>query len=225
VRTVVPLTGKRLVISFAAFGIVVQFGPRHTSIDGKTIARRTSLAGAQSLHAVRWLLGGVGGRVPVPEVYAEESFLYMELVQGITLLECWADLSDQATIDVCAQLKPMLEALQELEQDPSDLFIGEYGSSHTSSIELMACRDNWPPACAGPVVRGAWVSGAIHIRRSFPRLLRRSSEHIVVSQCLPQRADQPIHFTHGDINRANIIISPCSHSSDHRLATGAIVPS
>jgi len=142
------LTGKRLVISFPAFGIVVQFGPRHTSIEGKT----TSLAEAQSLHAVRWLLGG---RVLVPEVYAEESFLYMELVQGITLLECWADLSDQATIDVCAQLKPMLEALQELEQDPSDLFIGEYGSSHTSSIELMACRDNWPPACAGPVVRGA----------------------------------------------------------------------
>jgi hypothetical protein len=124
------LPTKRHVVPFPALGIVVKFGPRLglNSDTGAIIVPFTSVSEAQSLYAIRRLLGK---RVPVPEVYAfvhdgDLSFLYLELVQGVTLLECWADMSDKAKIDVCVQLKSMMQALRELEQDPSDSFIGKY---------------------------------------------------------------------------------------------------
>jgi hypothetical protein len=49
----------------------------------------------------------------------------MELIQGVAIGECWADLSDDTKMDVYAQLKPMMHALRELEQEPSDSFIGK----------------------------------------------------------------------------------------------------
>jgi len=124
--SLLPL-GKPHVVPFPALGIVVKFGhpPGQDSQSGA--AAYTSLSEAQSLYTIRRFLGK---RVPVPEVYAfvhdrDQIFLYMELVQGVTLLDCWADLSDEAKMDVCAQLKPMMQALRELEQDPSDSFIGK----------------------------------------------------------------------------------------------------
>ena len=127
--SLLPLNVKRHIVPFPALGIVVKFGPRpgQTSETGGILARFTSLSEAQSLYAVRHFLGK---RVPVPEVYAfvhddNQSFLYMELVQGVTIRECWADLSDDTKMDLCAQLKPMMHALRELEQDPSDSFIGK----------------------------------------------------------------------------------------------------
>lgn len=118
---------KRHVVPFPALGIVVKFGPR-LGLTSDTGAIIVPFSEAQSLYAVRRMLGE---RVPVPDVYAfvhdgDQSFLYMELIQGVTLLECWAHLSDKAKIDVCAQLKLMMQALRELEQDPSDSFIGKY---------------------------------------------------------------------------------------------------
>jgi len=127
--SLLPLKVKRHIVPFPALGIIVKFGPRpgQTSETGGVFARLTSLSEAQSLYAVRRFLGK---RVPVPEVYAfvhdgDQSFLYMELVQGVTIRECWADLSDETKMDVCAQLKPMMYALRELEQEPSDPFIGK----------------------------------------------------------------------------------------------------
>ena len=124
--SLLPFNGKSHVVPFPSLGIAVKFGLRPDKIQNAA-ASYTSLSEAQSLHAVRSLLGD---RVPVPKVYAlvydgDQIFLYMELVQGVTLHECWADLSDEARMDVCAQLKPMMQTLRELEQDPSDSFIGK----------------------------------------------------------------------------------------------------
>ena len=125
--SLLPL-GKPHVVLFPALNVVVKFG-RSPGPDSHTAAAAyTSLSEAQTLHSIHHFLGK---RVPVPKVYAfihdgDDIFLYMELVQGVTLLKCWADLSDEAKIDVCTQLKPMMQALRELEQDPSDSFIGNY---------------------------------------------------------------------------------------------------
>ncbi len=123
--SLLPL-GKPHVVPFPALGIVVKFGrrPGHSQTGA---ASYTSISEAYSLCTIRRFLGK---RVPVPEVYAfvhdgDYIFLYMELVQGVTLLECWANLSNEAKMDVCAQLKPMIQSLRELEQDPSDPFIGK----------------------------------------------------------------------------------------------------
>jgi hypothetical protein len=40
----------------------------------------------------------------------DQPFLYMELVQGVIIRECWADLSDETKMEVCAPLKPMMHA-------------------------------------------------------------------------------------------------------------------
>ena len=122
----------------------------------------------------------------------EESFLYMELVQGITLLECWAQVGPICLTKqrwTCVHnLSQWLRPYKSWSRIDLMYSLVNMARSHTLLIELMACRDNWPPACAGPVVRRAWVSSAIHIRRSLRWLLRRSAEHIVISQCLPQHA-------------------------------------
>jgi aminoglycoside phosphotransferase len=113
------LEAKRHIVPFPALG---------TSETGGVFAQLTSLSEAQTLYVVRRFLSK---RVPVPEVYAFVddddllSFLYMKLVQGVTICECWADLSDETKMDVCAQLKPMMHALRELEREPSDSFIGK----------------------------------------------------------------------------------------------------
>lgn len=126
--SLLPLKVKPHVVPFLDLGIVVKFWPRpgQSSETGGVLARFTSLSEAQSLYAVRRFLGK---RVPVPEVYAfvhdgDQSFLYMELVKGVTIRECWVNLSDETKMDVFAQLKPMMHALRELEQEPFNPFIG-----------------------------------------------------------------------------------------------------
>jgi hypothetical protein len=170
--SLLPFTAKRHIVPFPALGILVKFGPLQgqTSETGGVPARFTSLSEAQSLYAVRRFLGK---RVPVPEVYAfvhdgSQSFLYMELVQGVTIRECWADLTDETKVDVCAQLKPMMEALRELEQDPSDSFIGKCRFLNRLSIELVVFRDNWPPTSTGHNVRSPQESRTVYIYRRLP---------------------------------------------------------
>jgi hypothetical protein len=99
--SLLPL-GKPHVVPFPALGIIVKFGRRCQT----GAASYTSLSEAQSLYTVRRFLGK---HVPVPEVYAfvhdrDHIFLHMELVRGVTLLDCWDDLSGEARMDVCAQL-------------------------------------------------------------------------------------------------------------------------
>ena len=68
-------------------------------------------------------------QVPVPEVYGwcednGEVFVYMELVKGVTLEKRWDSLSKQEREIVCDQLRAMLLALRNLQQDPKDQFLG-----------------------------------------------------------------------------------------------------
>ena len=85
-----------------------------------------SIAEAQSVYAVRKLLGDV---VPVPEVYGwrtdgTERFLYMEYVKGQTLEEVWGTMNSEERESICRQLRGIVDNLRRLEQDPSDSYIG-----------------------------------------------------------------------------------------------------
>lgn len=81
---------------------------------------------AQSTYAVYHLLNG---RVPVPEIFGwrtdgDEKFIYMQYVQGQTLEKAWdsSQLTDRDTI--ARELRTICDNLRQLEQDPSDKFIG-----------------------------------------------------------------------------------------------------
>jgi hypothetical protein len=100
---------------FEALNLIVKYGKDITIAEGQT------------LWALRRLLPS---QVPVPEVYGwceerGEVFIYMELVEGVTLEDRWGSLSTQARIDICEQLRVMLLELRALQQDPNDRFLGE----------------------------------------------------------------------------------------------------
>jgi len=90
-----------------SLGLAVKYGADVTRIEAETqIMIREKLQ----------------GRVPVPEVYGweedgEQGFLYMELVEGDTLMERWNKLSEDEIRGICQELKQMVRLFRGLEQD------------------------------------------------------------------------------------------------------------
>ena len=81
---------------------------------------------AQCLVIVKKLLGD---EVPVPEVYGWQVhdgrvFIYMQLIQGQSLLDQWESLGMSDRMTICEQLRGMVTALHSVRQDPDDTFIG-----------------------------------------------------------------------------------------------------
>lgn len=111
-------------VVFAHLKLIVKFG--------RCVAVEEALC-------LRMLGNTLPEKVPVPEMYGwrvekGRVFIYMELIQGETLHDRWDHLSDQGKTLICAQLKEIIEVLRQLEQSPSDLFIGmdarKYVSAH-----------------------------------------------------------------------------------------------
>ena len=79
----------------------------------------------QCLLALRQLLPGT---VPVPEVYGwrkddGQVFIYMELVNGITLEKSWENMNKEDKIAICHQLRRMVDAWRNLKQDVKSPFV------------------------------------------------------------------------------------------------------
>ncbi|CAM1506082.1 Fc.00g057230.m01.CDS01 [Cosmosporella sp. VM-42] len=104
-------------VVFEDLGLFVKYGedPRVTIAEG------------QCLWALRQFLP----QVPVPEIYgwAKEglyTFLYMELMPGVTLEKRWDSLSRIEKVGVCKQLKTMVTEFHCLRPEPSKQFIGTH---------------------------------------------------------------------------------------------------
>ena len=74
------------------------------------------------------------GQVPIPEIFgwtedAGQTFIYMELVEGVTLQERWPILDETDRLAICEELKHMVEAWRALDQGASVPYIGECASS------------------------------------------------------------------------------------------------
>lgn len=81
---------------------------------------------AQCLYAIRRFLQD---QVPVPEVYGwrtdgDEKFIYMEYTEGKTLEQIWDLMEPDNWVSICRELRTAYDNLRQLEQDPSDTFIG-----------------------------------------------------------------------------------------------------
>jgi aminoglycoside phosphotransferase (APT) family kinase protein len=81
---------------------------------------------ALTLFALRRLLNG---RVPVPEVYGwrtdgDEKHIYMEYVRGQSLEKAWNTMEPDDRVSICRELRTIYDSLRQLEQDPSDTFVG-----------------------------------------------------------------------------------------------------
>jgi Mn2+-dependent serine/threonine protein kinase len=67
--------------------------------------------------------------VPVPEIYGwivdgDETFIYMELLDGNTLQERWTSLSNVDRARLCGELRDMVSSLRRLEQLLNEKFLG-----------------------------------------------------------------------------------------------------
>ena len=106
---------QSIAVHFPSLSLTVKYGNTITIAEG------------QCLWAIRHLLHNT---VPVPEVYGwcrdgNDVFIYMELIHGDTLTKRWDGLNAEDKLEVCQQLRGILEDLRRLEQDPDDKFIGK----------------------------------------------------------------------------------------------------
>lgn len=72
----------------------------------------------------------LGNAVPVPEIYGwktdgHETFLYMELVEGVTLEKAWDTLSCDQRTAVYRDVRQILDTLRKLKQDQRRPYIGK----------------------------------------------------------------------------------------------------
>ena len=101
-------------VRFEQLNLIVKFGPNVTLAEG------------QCLRVIRNVLRN---KVPVPEVYGwrvdgREVFIYMELIPGKPLSEQWDSLTFSEKTVICDRLHEIMASLREVQQDPSDPFIG-----------------------------------------------------------------------------------------------------
>lgn len=68
--------------------------------------------------------------VPIPEVfgwtkYNGQTFIYMDLIEGITLCDRWAGLNETERQSICEELSRMVQAWRALTQEEGEQYIGE----------------------------------------------------------------------------------------------------
>ena len=107
---------KQGIVMFPGMQLVVKFGPRVTVEEAVT------------MWAIRKLFDH---QIPVPELFGwrsfqNEIFIYMELIQGVTMKQRWSDpgVSDSDRLSLCKQLRQMVSSLRQLQHVSSDMFIG-----------------------------------------------------------------------------------------------------
>ncbi|KAK1691088.1 phosphotransferase enzyme family protein [Colletotrichum godetiae] len=86
------------------------------------------------------------GKLPVPEIFdwAEDDgqrFIYMSLIEGVTLQDRWHDLIEDERRVVCEELKEMVRALRAFKQDSHDRFVGSLGKQPLNEIFLTSHPD------------------------------------------------------------------------------------
>ena len=113
-------------VKFHDLGLLVKFGPNVTVEEG------------MCLWGLRKLLHP---GVPVPEVYGwridgGDTFIYIELIQGITLSQRWPRLDNDAKKAFSDQLRKMVDSFRGLKQDAADIYIGK-SDFHFATYQCM----------------------------------------------------------------------------------------
>ncbi|KAI1394572.1 hypothetical protein F4819DRAFT_262510 [Hypoxylon fuscum] len=189
-------------IPFEELGLVVKYGSEIT------------IAEAQCLWYFNRYMKDV---VPTPELFGwchddGETFIYMELVNGDTLEDAWPSLSQEEKDIICGQLRTCVEAWRSLRQETEPYFVGHIGRQGVGDIIFSDAGDPH----AGPFQDitqfhdffarySCQLQPDWNPRRDFPELAGLTD-------------DMPIVFTHGDLDKSNILISPREEGSPPRVA-------
>jgi aminoglycoside phosphotransferase (APT) family kinase protein len=103
------------IVRYPELNILVKFGVEVTQSE------------AQSLLVANTFLRH---KVPVPELFGwcrsdREFFIYMQLIPGPTLEECWPAMTEMQKIKVCSELAQVFRNLHSLKRTQNDTFVGK----------------------------------------------------------------------------------------------------
>lgn len=156
--------------------------------------------------------------VPTPEVfgYAEDEgqrFIYMALMEGDSLQERFAKLTEVERRAVCAELRGMVDTWRRvLEQDQADLYIGnEHPLLKTSVLfcffPLTRCLANLSqPGSIGKRPLNDYLFGN-HPNEAGPFLGPDAVQNFHKACHIQIFGHEPVVFTHNDLCLPNILIS------------------
>ncbi|SLM33785.1 Protein kinase-like domain [Lasallia pustulata] len=179
---------QSIAVRFPSLNLIVKYGNMITNAEG------------QCLWAIRHLLHNA---VPVPEVYGwcrdgNDVFIYMEMIHGDTLEQRWDGLTAEEKLEVCQQLHGIMENLRRLEQDSGAKFIGNINRKPLLDILFAGARHTPGPFPSISSFHDYFHTGG---KGSSP-----SSSPDPYRVSLPDNV--PITFTHSDLHRSNIIVTP-----------------
>ncbi|KAF2258103.1 kinase-like protein [Lojkania enalia] len=177
-------------VTFPNIGLLVKYGTEVTIAEGQCLL---------------FIRNNLSKAVPVPEVYGwckdnGQVFIYMELVDGVTLEKSWDAMAQKDRISICQQLRHMVDAWRNLKQNFSPPFIGHVGKQPLLDFVFTnSCSET-----AGPFSSVSdfhdWFTSAYgatqHVQDKPPHPYR---------PFLPDNV--PIVFTHADLHPSNIILS------------------
>ncbi|KAE8151679.1 kinase-like domain-containing protein [Aspergillus avenaceus] len=161
--------------------------------------RYVTVAEAQCLWMVRQAFQGT---VPVPELFGWRVdnegyvFIYMELIEGQTLLDGWEDLQSTDKEAMRNQLCDIIGSLRHLTQ--TSTYIGSINRQTLPDYVFQSVPDAGP----FPSIKefNDWFSTLP--QRHLPPSLRYNDPY---REFLPDDGD--VKFTHADLHRGNIMIS------------------
>ncbi|KAI1763480.1 kinase-like domain-containing protein [Hypoxylon sp. FL1150] len=198
-------TGRPPPILFDELGLVVKYGSAITIAEGQCL----------------WYFNRyMKDTVPTPELYGwcrdeGETFIYMEYIDGDTLEDAWPALSPEDLDLICEQLRKCVEAWRNLRQETEPYFVGHIGRQEVGDIILSnAKRPGDPPA--GP------FENLTKFHDYFARYACRRHPEWNPRTKFPELAgltdDRPVVFTHADLDKSNIIVTPREGESPPRVA-------
>lgn len=100
-------------VRFPSLGMFVKYGA-----DAIIVEAQTQMMLREKLQ----------GRLPVPQVFGwtedeGQTFIYMALVEGQTLMDRWSDLSGDEKQAICEELRDLVKMFRALKQDTGDHYI------------------------------------------------------------------------------------------------------
>lgn len=105
--------GRPPPVKIPSLNLLVKYGSAITMAEGQCL----------------WAIAQFLPEVPIPEIYGwktddGETFIYMQLVEGVILESLWPDLDVEEKVEFCLHLRRIVAKIRSLKQDPKDIFIG-----------------------------------------------------------------------------------------------------
>ncbi|KZZ98342.1 phosphotransferase enzyme family protein [Moelleriella libera RCEF 2490] len=151
--------------------------------------------------------------VPVPTVYAifsrrdedkkfPTNYIVMENIAGETLEACWSTLDTQAKADVAGKLRGHLTQLRRI---PSPGYFGLLGKRPYDNSVFWTSEEATRQMISGPFDTQQQMVNAMLENHLHRNQTKRKAEFY--RRVLPNRLhDQPSVFTHGDVQRKNLLL-------------------